>query len=82
MTQLTAAGPEAAVEQRLAELVDGLIAAAQGPIGRALLLDRIAERMVAAVGDDTAVSECERASLLRVLDAADEHCQRMGAFTS
>ena len=82
MTQLTAAGPEAAVEQRLAEIVDGLIGAAEGPVGRALLLDRIAEHMVAAVAAGTAVGECERASLLRVLDAADEHCQRMGAFTS
>lgn len=80
MTQLTDTSPDTSAEQRLADLLAELVTAADGPADRALLLDRITEHIVAAIGNDIDVGEAERGSLLHVLDAVDEHCQRMGAF--
>lgn len=66
--------------QRLTEAVLAALADAEGSAGRALVLDRIAESLITAIMNNPCVAEDERASILHVLDAADEHCQRMGGF--
>lgn len=66
--------------QRLAAAVVAALAAAEGSAGRAVVLDRIAESLITAIVNDPSVPEDERTSILHVLDAADEHCQRMGGF--
>ncbi|GAA3643174.1 hypothetical protein [Microlunatus ginsengisoli] len=75
-----------AIEPDLApQLVEALaaeVAAAAEPQDRALVVDHVVEQLVSAIASDPAVGEVERQSVMPVLDAADEHCERMGAFTS
>jgi len=66
----------------LAEALVAVITAADGPPERALVVDRLVEEIVSVVASDPSVGDVERDSLLPVLDAADEHGERMGAFTS
>jgi hypothetical protein len=45
-----------------------------------LVIRRVVDRLAAAVADDPHATESERESLLFLLEAADEHCWRSGAF--
>ena len=68
----------------LTELDDQLATAiinAGTPPGRALVIRRVVDRLAAVVDADPNGSDSERDSLLFLLEAADEHCWRSGAFS-
>jgi hypothetical protein len=48
---------------------------------RALVIRRVIDRLAAVVEADPNTSDSERDSLLLLLEAADEHCWRSGAFS-
>jgi hypothetical protein len=67
------------------ELDDQLATAileAATPSDRAMVIRRIVDRLAAVVEADPDAADQERDSLLFLLDAADEHCWRLGAFAS
>jgi len=66
----------------LARALGAVITPADGPPTRALVVDHLVEEIVSVVASDPSVDDAERDSLLPVLDAADEHGERMGAFTT
>ena len=66
----------------LAKALGAVITAADGPPERAMVVDHLVEEIVSVVASDPRVGNEERDSLLPVLDAADEHGERMAAFTS
>jgi hypothetical protein len=70
------------VDPGLSKALEAVITAADGPSARALVVDHLVEEIVSVVASDPSVTDDERDSLLPVLDAADEHGERMGAFTS
>lgn len=57
------------------------ISEAATPPGRALVIHRVVDRLAALVAADPDATESERDSLLSLLEAADEHCWRTGAFS-
>jgi hypothetical protein len=70
------------LNQELSEALVAAITAADGPSERAMVVDRLVEEIIDVVANDPLVANAERDSLSPVLDAADEHGERMGAFAS
>jgi len=70
------------LNQELSEALVAVITAAEGPPERAMVVDHLVEEIMDVVASDPSVDNAERDSLSPVLDAADEHGERMGAFTS
>ena len=70
------------LNDQLSEALAAVITAAEGPPERAMVVDHIVEEIMDAVASDPSVDTAERDSLSTVLDAADEHGERMSAFTS
>ena len=81
MTKETSA-IEPVVDPELAKALRAVITAADGPPARALVVDHLVKEIVSVVASHPSVDDDERESLLPVLDAADQHGERMGAFTS
>lgn len=73
---------EPELNQELGEALVAAITAADGPSERAMVVDHLVEEIIDVVADDPLVDNAERDSLSPVLDAADEHGERMGAFAS
>lgn len=73
---------EPELNQELSEALVAAITAADGPSERAMVVDHLVEEIIDVVADDPLVDNAERDSLSPVLDAADEHGERMGAFAS
>ncbi len=70
------------LNQELSEALVAAITAADGPSERAMVVDHLVEEIIDVVANDPLVDNAERDSLSPVLDAADEHGERMGAFAS
>ena len=81
MTAETAA-IEPDLNHDLSEALVAVLTAADGPPERAMVDDPLVEEIVNVVASDPSVDNAERDSLSPVLDAADEHGERMGAFAS
>ena len=70
------------LNQELSEALVAVITAADGPPERAMIVDHLVEEIMDVVANDPSVDTAEQDSLSPVLDAADEHGERMGAFAS
>lgn len=77
---MTTSDTERDLDDQLATALAMAIVEAATPSGRALVIDRVVERLVAVVAAEPNASDRECDSLLFLLDAADEHCWRLDAF--